>query len=114
VVTAGDYRVTIGYAAPEGNVAATMQLNLGGKLRRVTGFKAYSAPVDEGKRLFYTDEAPNMAWAERELGTFTLAPGLTQLTLAFAQDRKGHNLQLGYVKITQLARTKTAAVALTQ
>jgi len=100
VVREGKYEATLIYAADD-RQGGMVELSLG-KARLTGRLAPQSRPPDDwGRRLYFTDEAPNRKWDELKLGTFKIGRDGKRLILRAAPSGAAG---LGDIKAIRLER----------
>ncbi len=86
VLREGRYQVLAHYSTFGEDTRETLILNIGDQQLQIQGFAPHAPKRDDGTRLFYTSEAPELSWAERSLGVLYLTPKSDKVTLSFGRD----------------------------
>jgi arylsulfatase A len=103
VVSAGRYKLVVDYATDNGadyNGELTAQI---GDARLVkTELKGFKGEELSGPRQYFTDEAPDLTWAQQSMGEFELTVGKQDLTLMFTKDKDNHALWIKQATLIKL------------
>ncbi|HEY7884620.1 MAG TPA: sulfatase/phosphatase domain-containing protein, partial [Cellvibrionaceae bacterium] len=102
VVSPGRYRVSLGYASPDGEYLGPLSLSIMGELRSASVLAEHAVELRQGKRRYETGEAPDIEWASEDLGMLGLEPGQGEIRLTFGTDKNAHRLMVKHLLVEKV------------
>lgn len=103
VVSPGRYQLVIDYATDNGaDYNGELTAQIGNERLVKTQLEGFNGEVLSGPRQYFTDEAPDLTWAQQSMGEFELTAGEQDLTLMFAKDKNNHALWIKQATLIKL------------
>ncbi len=102
VVNAGRYKLVVDYATDGQTFAGDILAKIGDDERVSTHIEPFKSEKLSGDRQYFTNEAPDLTWAELELGEFELAEGEQDLKIMFSKDQNNQEIWIKQAKLIKL------------